>query len=461
MEPMSLADQIAAGLARADGGVTHANYGGRVVRLDDRRRPAFSAFCTVGANGNLKFAAPLLGEYIAERSPVAAGGGRLYVYSDGVYREGEQAVRLLITELLGTDEWNRSRAEETIAWLQARAPRLNESPPVGEVNVLNGVLVVKRSEVELRRHDPKTLSPIQLPVKYDPKATCPRIEAFLARVFPDESLIALLLEIAGYLLVPDNTYQRAFMLHGPGGNGKSRVLGLLTALLGPDNVSSRQLHDLDDNRFACADLYGRLANICADISARELNSSSKFKAITGGDRISGERKHQPAFDFMPFARLLFSANEFPSVRDGSKAFYDRWVVLPCEQSIRGAVDEDNKILDALTAPAELSGFLNLALQGLARLRARHGRFTVPQAASAAVKKFRLHADSVAGFVAAYPVKKRGWVKRSELYKKYQAWCLANGRHPLSNQRFYVRYVELVPLRETRRNGSDGYVLLPD
>jgi len=436
-----------------------ASFAGSVVRLDDRRRPPFKKFCKLDANGRLKFQPPLLGAYIIEQTPVAAGGGLLYVYQDGVYREGEQALRHLITDLLG-NEWTRSRSEETIAWLRARAAAVDESPSPDEVNVRNGVLHIGRRGIELGDHDADRRTPVQLPVTYDPAASCPQIERFLFEVFPDPALLKLVYEIAGYLLVPDNSYQKAILLHGPGGNGKSRVLALLTALIGAENTSSRQLQDLDENRFACADLYGKLANICADISSRELQSSSKFKAITGGDRISGERKHQPAFEFTPFARLLFSANEVPSVRDGSKAFFDRWIVLPCTQELRGSEREDPKILDKLLTPAELSGFLNLALEGLLRLRRNNGRFSMPTVAAAAGWNFRRLADNVAGFVDAYPPKPRRWIKRADLYWKYQSWCHEVGLKPLSRGRFYARYAELVPLAEKKRRGHDGFLFLP-
>jgi hypothetical protein len=36
-----------------------------------------------------------------------------------------------------------------------------------------------------------------------------------------------------------------------------------------------------------------------------------FKTLTGGDRISGEKKYHDAFDFLSFATLMFSANEAP------------------------------------------------------------------------------------------------------------------------------------------------------
>src|SRR5580704_9739521 len=95
-------------------------------------------------------------------------------------------------------------------------------------------------------------------------------------------------------------------------------------------------------------------------------SSAMFKSLTGGDSIPAERKFKDAFDFTPFARMLFSANQPPLSHDASDAFFQRWLVLPFTQVYRGTKQEVSRIeLDArLSAPAELSGVLNKAVAAL-------------------------------------------------------------------------------------------------
>lgn len=127
--------------------------------------------------------------------------------------------------------------------------------------------------------------------------------------------------------MPNTTFQRSLLLVGAGENGKSVYLSLATALIGRDNISTRTLHELAENRFAAADLFGKLANISADISATELREVDLFKRLTGEDRITAERKYSPAFDFTPYARLLFSGQEVPPSHDASHAYQRRWMVL--------------------------------------------------------------------------------------------------------------------------------------
>jgi phage/plasmid-associated DNA primase len=51
------------------------------------------------------------------------------------------------------------------------------------------------------------------------------------------------------------------MLLGPDRNGKGTLLRLITALLGKRSISNVNLQELVADKFAKADLYGKMANI--------------------------------------------------------------------------------------------------------------------------------------------------------------------------------------------------------
>ena len=71
-------------------------------------------------------------------------------------------------------------------------------------------------------------------------------------------------------------------------------------------MSHVALQDLEENRFQVAELYGKLANIFADLPNKRLQSSSMFKTLVSGDRITAERKHENPFVFRNHAKLIFS-----------------------------------------------------------------------------------------------------------------------------------------------------------
>lgn len=404
-----------------------------IVQLVERSRGEMRARAFVDE----KFVPRRLALELAAETPVAKGGQQLYVYRDGAYRPGEDEMARRIAEILG-DEWRRNREAEVFGFLRASSPALWERPPLDRINVANGIVDLATGQLE--PHTPEFLSPVQLAAAYNPGARCPAIDRFLAEVIGDETAIVFY-ELAGYLATPDNRHQIAVMLEGPGGNGKSKALGLLTAFLGAANVSTVALHKLEEDRFATADMYGKLANIFADLDARALRSSSEFKAITGGDSVRAERKHRDSFSFVPYARLLFSANQPPPTSDSSQAFFDRWLVLPFHRRFRGTRREDPDLLAKLTTPEELSGLLNHALLALAGVRDRGG-FTSTAATRAAATAFQQETDSVAGFMAeCCELDPEARWPRPDLYAAYVDWTRRGNRQPVARDRFNRRLVE--------------------
>jgi putative DNA primase/helicase len=368
-----------------------------------------------------------LARHIAAETPVALGGQALYAWREGAYLESERYLQRRIGALLG-DSYRIGRDNDTMATLRRlEARELWEQPeqPLDRIAVANGILDLRTGE--LSPPTPAFLSPVRIHAAYDPDAPGERVRAFLDSVTGgDDALFRLLMEIVGYLLVPDNRYQKAFMLLGPGGNGKSVFLNVVRALLGPENVSAISLQDLDASRFASAELYGKLANIYADLDARAAYSSSTFKTITGGDSIPAERKHRDAFVFTPYARLVFSANTAPPTADISPAYFDRWVIVPFERNFRGSAAEDENLLAKLTTPRELSGLLTGALDGLARLRERHG-FEQTGRARQARETFERDTDPVAAFVADRCIFGEGLsIKRSLVYENFITWARRSG-----------------------------------
>jgi P4 family phage/plasmid primase-like protien len=238
--------------------------------------------------------------------------------------------------------------------------------PINWITVNNGILDI--DSMDFAPHTPKFITRVSIPATYDPTVDCPLIKKFLAEVLQPEE-VPVVEEIAGYLLLRDLPLQKAMMFVGEGANGKSTLLNLLVAFVGRENVSNVSLQALSGEKssFATSQLVGKLANIFADLPQKPLSDTGVFKVLTGGDPISVERKYEHAHSYVNYAKLLFSCNKLPEAADDSYAYFRRWQFIP----FKNQFDEtraDPKLLEKLTTPEELSGFLNLALAGLARLR---------------------------------------------------------------------------------------------
>ncbi len=343
---------------------------------------------------------PRLAEAILQDNHFAQDqGGKLYRYHEGVYgSRGAAFVRIQVKTLLDSwgeiSRWSSHLAEEVVEFIRVDSPILWERPPLDTMNVLNGLLNV--NTLELTPHSPDFLNCIQIPVAYDPTATCPAWDKFISEVFSEDAL-SLGYEIPAYLMTPDTSIQKAsIILMGEGGNGKSTYLEAVRAFLGRGNTASLSLQKLESDRFAVARLVGKLANICPDLPSEHLAGTSMFKTITGGDTVTAEHKFRDSFDFAPYARLVFSANHPPQSSDSSQAFFDRWLVAPFTIRFRGEKTEiPRAVLDAqLACPRELSGVLNKALIALNQIHAHFG-FTESKSMKAAWDEFRATTDPLA------------------------------------------------------------------
>lgn len=380
-------------------------------------------------------------------------GGKLYRYAGGSYRlHAERYIRRRVKEVLEAQgkagKWTSHRASEVVEYIRADARELWAKPPTDRVNVENGILVLQSRE--LLPHTPEHLSPVQLPVSYDPEAECPAWERFAATSFPEDAQ-RLPWELAADVMTPERSTQKAILLLGEGSNGKSTFLNALGAFVGSTNVAGLSLQKMEANAFAVARLVGKLANICPDLPSAHLTETSLFKALVGGDAVHAEYKYRESFEFGPFARLIFSANAAPRAGDASYAFFRRWLVVPFDRTFEEG-DEDlvsREELDArLAAPKELSGVLNRALDALPRLR--ESGFSESPSMKAAWEEFRQMTDPVSVWVDKHTVEgAEAYVPKDELARAYNAWCDGSGK-PGMNKKAFGR-----ALKRIRPHLTDG------
>jgi len=381
-----------------------------------------------------------LGELVLENAHFARDrAGELYYYDHGVYiGSAEEVVRRKVKDFTmkygQAGRWNRSLALEVIEYVRLDAPALDDIPPAHTINVSNGLLNIWTGDIE--PHSPEFLSPIQIPVSFDPDARCPAVEKFVSETFePETSQVAW--EVLGDLITPDRSIQKAICLLGEGGNGKGVFCELCVRFLGPENVTHLSLQKLERDRFAPARLHGKLANICPDLPVSRLDDSAVFKALTGCDRITGEHKYRNSFEFHPFARLLFSANHLPGSRDATRAYFDRWLIVPFEKRFRNSSAAiSRRVLDAsLSTSDELSGVLNRALPALRQVR-NSGRFTESASMRQARREFQTACDFFGNWLDAEIVTDhRESVGQGELYAAFSLLCARSNRNPITRQMF--------------------------
>jgi len=157
-------------------------------------------------------------------------GGKLYMYRKGVYTPcGENEIGKLVMlclENLGMlFKWSSHRMREVLAYIRTMAPKISDCPPLDQINLENGLL--RLGTREFTPHTPDWLSSVRIPVSFNSNAECPEINSFIKSTLPADA-VEVAYELAADLLTPDRSHQKAILLVGEGGNGKSTFLSLLT-----------------------------------------------------------------------------------------------------------------------------------------------------------------------------------------------------------------------------------------
>jgi len=390
---------------------------------------------------NSKFVIKLLADDLMSeyRFATMQDNKEIFIYENGVYRTNGRDRILQLAQQKLQNYSTPARGIEVAKHIETATlvnrDLFNTSKTI--INLKNGLYDL--TEDKFKDHNPNLLSTIQLSVSYDPSAKCPRIEKFLSDVVSERDK-QVLLEWAGYSMIPDTCMQKAVMLIGEGKNGKGVFLKLLTQFIGAVNCSGESLQDLETDKFSVAQLYGKLLNIHADLPSTNISENSVFKQLVGGDRMRGERKFQAPFNFDNTARLIFSANQVPTVSKKEYAYFRRWILLTFPNKFEGGDDKKN-LLEELITDEELSGLLNKALLALKELLHK-SEFSYELNIEQVEELYTIKSDNVAAFANDCIVASVNDLDKNILYEAYCQWCKAKGEKPFGKNAVSIRLNKL-------------------
>lgn len=343
-------------------------------------------------------------------------------------------------------------AQDPPLWLRNPPPW----HPLATLACPNGV--VHLVDGELRPPSPDLFNTCAVPVRFDATAPAPeRWLRFLDEVFGgDVSSIETLQMMMGYLLTPDTSQQKAFLLVGPRRSGKGTIARVIQDLVGSDNTAAPTLSGLQE-RFGLSALLGKSVAIIGDarLTARpdQATIAEVFLRITGQDALNVDRKGLPIVQVKSSVRFVLLANAVPRLVDESGAFASRFLILRMLATFEGR--EDVTLQDHLRE--ELPGILTWAIEGWRRLR-RVGRFAQPEAARADLESMRDISSPHTTFLEECCVFDEGAeVDLDALYERWRAWCHRVGRdHPGPKHVFSRDVRSAIPVpRVVNRRRPDG------
>jgi putative DNA primase/helicase len=230
--------------------------------------------------------------------------------------------------------------------------------PNGVMNQITGVMV------------PAQYRPVSIwnsPVLFDAEAQAPRFHRFLNQIFDgDEEMIRFILRLLGHVILGNPVEQVIVVFIGTGGNGKSKLVNMLKAILGPYAVSmaagaiTEKSHAGASAAPELARLQFKRLAVIAEIGNKHGIDAGLVKNLTGGEDITARALYGDYVDFLPVLVPIMLTNKTPKIREDDGGLWRRLIFVEFTQSFEGAAKDGNL---ETKLKRELPGIYNMLLTG--------------------------------------------------------------------------------------------------
>lgn len=331
---------------------------------------------------------------------------RFWIYNEsGIWEYQAELIlnSILRKKILGNKHYKRYCVDEIIADLKGLAytQELPQEPEPHLIPFNNRIYDIKNDR--LIKYSPDYFFINKLPVDLNEKhRECPTIDRIFKELVAPEDVITLS-EIIAYCLYRAYPYPKIFFLYGSGGNGKTAYTKILNRILGKENISLVSCNDLQNNRFASSQLYGKLCNISGEMEYSILKNTSVLKQYCGEDLINCERKFREPFPFTNCAKMIFLTNQVPLTADRSKAFYRRIFLLEFPNEFIIGENADPLIIEKIPQE-EIEGLVWKCVQVLKALMERDFVFERHENTKYIIKKYEKLSNPLVEFLEDYTVR---------------------------------------------------------
>jgi putative DNA primase/helicase len=223
------------------------------------------------------------------------------------------------------------------------------------------------------------------------------------------------------------------------------------AMMGPDYAMKApqnllMARDRDPHPTERADLHGKRLVCAIETDEGKRLAESLIKELTGGDTIRARRMRENFFQFSPTHKLILCSNHKPQVRGTDHGTWRRLRLVPFtarfwnpdvppapgetrSEHLRAVKGMKDQLL------AEAPGILAWAVQGCIDWQANG--MGCPEKVAAATSTYRQEENLLSRFIAdRCEVHASNWVKASELFSAFRAWCQFVGVESPPSQRSF-------------------------
>ncbi len=393
--------------------------------------------------------------YIKNNNHIIKINGQLHVYRDGIYVSGQDELEaVMIKHISGL---SRAKRSEVLAYLNIL---IMDNTPMADPHLIafkNGIYNLETDT--LQPFNQTTVLTNRIPWDYNPNAYSEIADKTLDKIAcHDPQIRQILNQCIGSCFYRSTALGggKCFILTGEGSNGKSTFLTMVQKMLGEENIASLDLKELDA-KFQNAELFGKLANIGDDISDEFIVNASVFKKLVTGNRIQVQHKGERPFEFNNYAKMLFSANNIPRIKDKSGAVLRRLLIVPFNAKFsKNDADYDNSITFKLQSQEVMEYMIQIGLKSLKEV-IEVKAFTESEKIAVEIAEYEEMNNPVKAFLT--DCNDEGYELENqpipEVFEKYDCFCVNNGFQAVSKAEFTKQINRLMNFKSAvaKKNGK--------
>lgn len=327
------------------------------------------------------------------------------------------------------------------------------------------LLGVPGGMVDLRTGTFRSADPVELITRSAAAAPAfdtphPLWSRFLSETTGDDTaLIEFLQRWCGYCLTGHVSEHALLFVFGPGGNGKSVFLTVLTGILG-DYARAAPMDTFTASRWDkhptdLAGLAGARLVTASETEEGRAWAEARIKQLTGGDPITARHMRQDFFTYNPQFKLTFVGNHKPTLSAVDEALRRRFNLVPFE---RKPANPDRELETKLKA--EWPAILAWMVEGCSKWREWRGAgLARPESVNAATAAYFADQDLFGQWLEdecdAEPGNDHKWEKSSALLASWSAYA-KGASEPSGGSKSFAEHMRRRGFAEHRTKMARGF-----
>ena len=370
---------------------------------------------------------------------LVAEGDIPYIYNGKYYeRAGEIDLRSIVKrvmEKIGIGVVYRQNSHIKIAHECLESlicnPQGQFNPDRRYIVFTNGVL--DSEENRMLSFSPDYVTDIVLDFPYKKDFRLPLWDGFVKATIPDDGMRVALQMFTGGFLIDRNRFKIEYICYlvGGGCNGKSVLTGAIAGVFGKNLVSAyspEQLFKSSQSMYYLADISGKLANICDDMSNKDV-SGGDFKLLVSGAQFPARFPWGRPFIVTRVPLLLCNVNDIPPTTDDSNGHFRRQLPIICPNQIKEK-DKDPQLTSKLATKDAKAAIFNWIYEGYKALVAENGKIEICQSIREVQDDIKEQSNSVRrwvkenGYMAVEPngAADPRWRMMKDIMTEYKGYC---------------------------------------